>query len=195
MTFFEIVMLPAGAAHIFERIGQKEKMIVGKGRCNISYGSEAIMAEKGANLDLSSEGDHFEVTNALDDTTLIRMCGNWGDEVGGSGLFGVSLSDSPRDNGDPVTYTKQTNFDRHYHDCDEYWIIFEGCGTAVSEGKFHHLEVGDCLATGMGYHHDFPLVEEPVRGVYFETTLEGQKRLGHLWNHTHGEAQPKLERV
>jgi mannose-6-phosphate isomerase-like protein (cupin superfamily) len=65
----------------------------------------------------------------------------------------------------------------------------------VSEGKAYEVAPGDCLATGMGHHHDFPRVHEPVKGVYFETTLEGLKRRGHLWNHTHGPAQPRRDRV
>ena len=40
---------------------------------------------------------------------------------------------------------------------------------------------GDCLAIGMGHHHDFPNAAEPIKAVYFETTLEGEKRVGHLW--------------
>ncbi len=59
----------------------------------------------------------------------------------------------------------------------------------------YEMKPGDCLATGMGHHHDMTLVHEPVRGVYFETTLEGQKRRGHLWDHTHGLAEPQAERV
>ena len=47
----------------------------------------------------------------------------------------------------------------------------------------------------MGHHHDFPEVFEPVRAVYFETTLEGQKRRGHLWEHTHGPSAPAPGRV
>ena len=31
--------------------------------------------------------------------------------------------------------------------------------------------------------------------VYFETTMEGEKRRGHLWDHIHGKAQPRAERV
>src|SRR5690606_11814494 len=119
----------------------------------------------------------------------------WGDEVGGSGLFSVHKSDAPQDRGDPVSYPKETNFDRHYHDMDEYWIVFRGQGVAVSEGKHYEVEAGDCIATGMGHHHDFPLVFEPIRAVFFETTLEGEKRRGHLWEHTHGIARPKAERV
>ena len=38
---------------------------------------------------------------------------------------------SQQNNGDPVTYPKHTAIDRHYHDCDEYWIILEGAGEVV----------------------------------------------------------------
>jgi len=47
----------------------------------------------------------------------------------------------------------------------------------------------------MGWHHDFPRVDRSVKAVYFETTMQGKKRRGHLWEHTHGPAQPVLERV
>lgn len=65
----------------------------------------------------------------------------------------------------------------------------------VSEGRHYPVGPGDCVATGMGHHHDFVRVEEPIRGVYFKTTLEEKKRLGHLWNHTHGPAEPRWERA
>ena len=48
---------------------------------------------------------------------------------------------------------------------------------------------------GMGHQHDLAMVSEPVKAVFFETALEGRKRLGHLWNHTHGPAEPKPERI
>jgi mannose-6-phosphate isomerase-like protein (cupin superfamily) len=195
LRFYEIVELPPGASHTFERRATKEKLIVGVGKCTISYAGKTLAAEEGTNLDLREGDAPFVVTDIQTPTTIIRMAGHWGDEVGGSGLFSVKRSDHPQDNGDPINYAKETNFDRHYHDCDEYWIIFQGSGVALSENKPYEVQKGDCVATGMGHHHDFPLVHEPVRAVYFETTLEGQKRLGHLWNHTHNAAQPKLDRV
>jgi mannose-6-phosphate isomerase-like protein (cupin superfamily) len=127
--------------------------------------------------------------------TVIRMWGRWGNDTGGLGLFGVREVDDPRDGGDPVDYPKRTTFDAHFHDCDEYWIIFEGHGIAVSEGVSYEVGRGDCIATGMGHHHDFPEAREPVRAVFFETTMEGAKRRGHLWEHTHGPAHPKPERT
>ena len=94
-----------------------------------------------------------------------------------------------------MSYPKTTLFDNHFHDCDEYWILFEGRGVAYSEGRRYEVGVGDCVATGMGHHHDFPEVFEPVRAVYFETDLEGRRRAGHLWEHTHGPAAPQPARV
>lgn len=195
LEHFDIVELPAGSTRVFERVGRKEKLIVGSGTCRVSVAGEIVDAGEGANLDLTSPGGVFEVTDVSSDAVLIRMCGRWGDETGGSGLFSVAEAGGRQDRGDAADYPKRTAFDNHYHDCDEYWIVFEGRGIAVSEGKSLEVGPGDCVATGMGYHHDFPQVCEPVRAVYFETTFEGGKRHGHLWNHTHGVAQPVAERV
>ena len=193
---FDIAELKPGETHAFPRVGQREKLIVGKGRCRVAYDHHhEVDAREGANLDLDSPYGRFEVLVVYEDTTAIRMAGRWGAETGGSGIFGGAEVAGPHDGGDAVSYEKRTSFDNHYHDCDEYWIVFEGRGLAVSEGKRYEVGPGDCVATGMGFHHDLPRVCEPLRGVYFETTLEGQKRLGHLWNHTHGEAEPKPERV
>lgn len=195
LEYFEIVPLQKGQKHTFERVGVKEKLVVGEGECLIRYGTQQVPAKTGTNLDLRSPEERFEVVEVQSDTVLIRLGGRWGEEVGGSGLFAVFKSPHPSDVGDPVDYPKETNVDSHYHDCDEYWILYAGRGIAVSEGKHYEVQAGDCVATGMGFHHDFPVVFEPVKALYFETTLEGQKRRGHLWNHTHGPAQPRRERV
>jgi mannose-6-phosphate isomerase-like protein (cupin superfamily) len=195
LRFFEIVELRPGERRSFERAGTKEKLIVGRGACRVAVGGGEHDAREGAKFDLTGADGRFEVASVEEPTTLIRMGGDWGDELGGSGLFGARPAETPGDRGDPVSYPKQTNFDAHYHDCDEYWILFEGRGTAVSEGRHYEVGPGDCVATGMGHHHDFPLVVEPVRAVFFETTLAGRKRRGHLWNHTHGPAEPQAERV
>ena len=61
--------------------------------------------------------------------------------------------------------------------------------------RHHAVAGGDCVPIGLGHHHDLATVTEPVKAVYFETTLEGEKRVGHLWNHTHGPAKPWPERI
>lgn len=191
---FEIVRLQPGQSHLFERQEEQEKLIVGAGRCRLAFGPTEVQAVEGGNFDLGQEGA-FAADEVGEDCTLIRMMGRWHGELGGSGLFAGRPSEKPQDQGDPVGYPKATDFDRHFHDCDEYWIVFEGAGLAYSEGKPYRLAAGDCLATGRGHHHDLPEVHQPLRAVYFETTLEGRKRRGHLWEHTHGPAEPLADRV
>ena len=143
LQHFDIVELPTGGKHRFERGGTKEKLIVGRGRCQIAFGGQEILAEEGANLDILGDDAPFDVLDVQADATLIRMCGEWGDETGGSGLFSVHDDDDRQDQGDPVDYEKRTCFDSHFHDCDEYWIVFEGSGIAVSEGKIYEVGSGD----------------------------------------------------
>ncbi len=152
METSDIIALRRGESHTYERTGRREKLIVGAGKCRIAYEGRTITAEEGANLDLSTTDGKFVVLDTFADAILIRMCGHWGHETGGSGLFTVEQGDPALDRGDPVSYPKETAFDSH--------------------------------------HHDFPRAFEPVKAVYFETTLDGQKRLGHLCEHTHGPAQP-----
>jgi len=198
LEFFDIVDLKPGDTHTFERMGKKEKVIVGEGKCLVVANGEERELEKGKMIDIvGPDTAPVKVVQVMEPSTLIRMAGRWGEQVGGSGLFPVWNSEdgSPPKWGGPVDYRKTTGFDNHFHDCDEYWILFRGRGIAASEGKFYEVGPGDCVATGMGHHHDFPEVIEPVLAVFFETTLQGRKRLGHLWEHEHGPAEPQPERV
>lgn len=185
---FGIIRLQPGERTTITPGGAKTLLIVGEGEATL----DQTTRPRG---DIVSLDAATEATAGPQGAILIRMSGAWGDELGGMGLFGVREVDSPSDKGDPVDYLKATSFDAHYHDCDEYWIIYAGKGTAVSEGTSYEVGPGDCVATGMGHHHDFPRASEPVSAVFFETTLKGAKRRGHLWNHTHGPAQPRAERV
>jgi mannose-6-phosphate isomerase-like protein (cupin superfamily) len=195
MRSFDVIYLNPGESRQFTRREPREKLIAGRGGCQVVIGSIAAELPERQIFDLPNGETIFEARAGSEPVTLILMSGTWGDEIGGAGIFGGVEEDNPKDGGDPVSYPKRTKFDSHYHDCDEYWIVFEGRGTAVSEGMHYQVGPGDCLATGMGHHHDLPLVSEPIRSVFFETTLEGQKRRGHLWDHTHGKAQPQAERV
>jgi mannose-6-phosphate isomerase-like protein (cupin superfamily) len=195
MQYYDIERLDVGDVHTYGRDGAMEKLIVGAGSGLLRVAGREIAVEEGANVDIGPGDDSFAVLVVDVPMVLIRMCGAWGEECGGSGLFRGEHSDQPHDRGDAVDYEKHTNFDSHYHDCDEYWILYEGRARVVTEGRAFEVEAGDCMATGMGFHHDMAQVYQPVRAVYFETTLEGQKRRGHLWDHTHGSAQPRMERV
>ena len=78
-----------------------------------------------------------------------------------------------------VRETRQPLLDGLEKGCDEYWILFSRQRRRRIERKRYEVSAGDGVATGMGHHHDFPPVHEPVRAVYSETTMEGEKRRGH----------------
>ena len=132
--------------------------------------------------------------------TTLEVCvvhGDLGEKCVWFGLFTVNEAgkETAVDAGTKADYFRNSDFDNHYHDCDEYWIILSGSGTAYTENKPFEVEAGDCVITGAGWHHDFPVVKTPVRGVYYETTMTGQKRGGHLHEHTHGAAVPQKNKV
>lgn len=154
------------------------------GECSIrTNGYEKIFLE---NDSLFSHKKNISIKTTAQKTELVIIEGNWNDEIGGSAVFKMSKNSIPRNIGDQVDYPRTNDFDNHYHDFDEYWIILKGSGLAVSEGVKYKFSGGDIVATRMGDHHDMPEVYEDIHGIYFETSLRGQKRLGHLWNHTHG---------
>lgn len=197
LEHFDIIALDPGETHTFDHHGVKEKLIIGRGVCSVRFGDERVNGDTRTNVDLTGDDDVFTIDNVTKRTIAVRMAGRWGDDLGGSGLFYADNvgKDQRTDKGDAVDYDKHTNFDSHWHDCDEYWIVFDGKADVASEGKHYTVVPGDCLATGMGHHHDVRYVHEPLNSVYLETTMMGQKRRGHLWNHTHGPAQPRMDRV
>lgn len=196
LELFEILHLLPGDMRELRREGKKEKLIVCEGQCLVAVGRSSVSAAQGANLDLSPEDDRFLIHDIEEPVVAIRMSGRWGDEVGGSGLFSVQAKSPPPKGDTPYRYRKVTSFDNHFHDCDEYWIVYDGTGVAYSEGKRYEVGPGDCVATGTGFHHDFPeVIESPVKAVYFETTMEREKRRGHLHEPADGRAVPAAGRT
>lgn len=174
---------------------KKQRLLVTRGSCRLTSGEGAQVLSEGQFRDFD-EADTPIIADAGDYTAQVLVFfGRWGTELGGCGIFKLTSSTPMWAKGDPVTYPKSTNFDSHYHDCDEYWVIIGGAGTAVVGSRSFEVEASDCVAIGMGHHHDLPQVRADVKGAYFETTLEGKKRFGHLWEHMHGPADVRAERV
>ena len=196
MERFELVELDAGQELCLDREQEKEELIVCRGAAVLRLGNnlEAVLPENGR-IDLTGPRDETPTVSGRQGGTLVcRMFGHW-QSVNASGLFGACTA-TPPIHDTPYDYEKTTRFDNHYHDCDEYWIFYEGRARVVSEGKFYDVGPGDCVVTGMGWHHDVATVEgEGTKAVYFEGTLEGRKRTGHLWEPKHGPALPQNGRV
>ncbi len=76
--------------------------------------------------------------------------------------------------------------DYHYHDGDEYWMVFRGHFTLNYDGREYNLRPGLLMAAGMGYEHGATDPEEHFEAVVMAMGLEGEKRDGHLNREMHG---------
>lgn len=189
---YEFISLTEGKSRILPRKGDKEEIVVCQGTIEV-VGEELNAGQK---MDLDSPyTPGFEITALGGNALVFHAAGRW-ESITSSGVFPVFNGD-PAPNQTSYDYPKSTTFDNHYHDCDEYWIFFAGRCRCVSEGKFYDVGPGDCVVTGMGWHHDVAnLIDcESAAAVWFEGTLEGQARMGHLWEPVHGKAEPQQDRV
>jgi mannose-6-phosphate isomerase-like protein (cupin superfamily) len=191
---FAIVDSPPGAVSHERRRGMRERVLVTRGSAQLQTPAGSQVLRDGQFVDLQGF-DAWQTTAGARGAEIVRLSGHWGTELGGCGIFSAANDPNWKNAGDAVTYAKFTSIDSHYHDCDEFWIILEGAGTVVVGDRHLKVVAGDCVPIGMGHHHDLPVVTSPIRAVYFETTLTGEKRVGHLWNHTHGPARPMPGRI
>jgi mannose-6-phosphate isomerase-like protein (cupin superfamily) len=196
MRRFELLALRRGEERALKKTTSKEELIVCRGSAVVRFSDVALTLPEGAKCDFDGPAvEAYTLAANGSDSVICRLQGTWA-SITSSGLFSVETA-APRVGDTPYAYRKTTAFDNHYHDCDEYWIVFEGEATVVSEGRHYDVGRGDCVATGMGLHHDVVAIrgDRPLRAVWFEGTLEGEKRCGHLWEPKHGRATPRPERV
>lgn len=71
-------------------------------------------------------------------------------------------------------------FDLHYHDCDEYWLIFAGRARVLVGTKTYAVGPGDIVCTPTGTEHDVVGVVETLEGFWFEAHTPEGGRIGHL---------------
>jgi mannose-6-phosphate isomerase-like protein (cupin superfamily) len=76
--------------------------------------------------------------------------------------------------------------DYHYHDGNEYWVIFRGNFTLDFAGRRIPVQPGTLMAGGMGLEHGVLDPEQALQAIVMATPLEGRKRDGHLDRDKHG---------
>ncbi|MEM7132529.1 MAG: cupin domain-containing protein [Chloroflexota bacterium] len=76
--------------------------------------------------------------------------------------------------------TEGGRMDCHYHDCNEYWLIFNGKAKIRSEGKEYYVKPGDIVCTEAGDEHDILEVYEDLEAFWFEDATPEGGRIGHL---------------
>ncbi len=192
---FEFIAIKPGESRQFTKRTAKEELIVCRGNVAVTCGGLEIALTEGGKIDLNMSGKaEYSISGQHGEPLICRLMGRW-KSITSSGIFSVQTAEPPKHD-TPYSYKKTTRFDNHYHDCDEYWLVFEGEAAVASEGKLYDVKPGDCVATGMGWHHDVVSLKggNPLRAVWFEGTLEGGKRTGHLWEPQHGKAMQMIDR-
>jgi mannose-6-phosphate isomerase-like protein (cupin superfamily) len=76
--------------------------------------------------------------------------------------------------------TQGGRFDCHYHDFEEYWLIYKGKAKVRTEGREFYVMKGDIVCTQAGDEHDVIEVYEDLEAFWFEGALPPGGRVGHL---------------
>lgn len=173
------------------------------GTCEVKDGQETVIVNcnevyKAQNSEITVKGIFQPPFFFIKNVDILVVEGNWKDAD--INQFMVNISDEPSNEsalgeGTPCNYYRNTNFDHHYHDFDEFWVVCSGAGVVQEDGIFYEVREGDCLATGAGHHHDFPIAYGKVTALAIEICPEGEQRHGHLWEQVHGPAVPDPDKV
>ncbi len=71
-------------------------------------------------------------------------------------------------------------FDRHFHDCHEYWLVFQGRGVVLVGDEAFAVGPGDIVCTKTAVEHDVLAVAETFKAFWFEGATPPGGRIGHL---------------
>ena len=71
-------------------------------------------------------------------------------------------------------------FDRHFHDCDEYWLVFSGRARVLVGAQTYTVGPGDIVCTPTGTEHDVVAVADTLEAFWFEARTPPGGRIGHL---------------
>ena len=71
-------------------------------------------------------------------------------------------------------------FDCHYHDCDEYWLVFKGKARVMTEGREFYVKPGDIVCTLAGDEHDVLELYEELEAFWLEDVTPEGGQIGHL---------------
>jgi mannose-6-phosphate isomerase-like protein (cupin superfamily) len=71
-------------------------------------------------------------------------------------------------------------FDLHFHDCDEYWLVFAGRAVVRVGERTYEVGPGDIVCTPTGTLHDVVAVGDTLEAFWFEAATPEGGRIGHL---------------
>jgi mannose-6-phosphate isomerase-like protein (cupin superfamily) len=71
-------------------------------------------------------------------------------------------------------------FDRHYHDCHEYWLVVAGEADVLVGDRTYRVGPGDIICTPAGTEHDVLRVRGTFEAFWVEGPTPSGGRVGHL---------------
>lgn len=191
---FEIINMKYDERRTFKRKCDREIYVVATGAPVFSFGDYECKGAEGAFVHVPSTcTDDMNIWAWHYNTMIIRMVGHW-KSMATAGVHIIKTAEKPLLDGMPYDDNKTTDFDRHYHDCQEYWVIYDGEGRLVIGEKFFDVKPGDCVLTPRAWHQDV----ESIKGggdlslIWLGSTLHGEKRVGHLYESKNGVAEPEI---
>ena len=189
---FEIIRMPGEEVRTFPRRCDREIYVVVNGAPVLTCGDYECKSTDGGYFHLPpSRTDDTKIWAWHYDTTIVRMVGHW-EALATAGVHIVKTTDEPIKDGRSYDDEKTSDFDRHYHDYQEYWVIYDGEGRLVIGEEFIDTKPGDCIIAPTAWHQDCQFVKGGgnLSLVWLGATPRGEKRIGHLYEPKHGTAAP-----
>ncbi len=155
---------------------------------SINHGTRCLLCKSG---DITIHSKAF-MANWVNQNEVVVWSGVWPDDIyHRCSAFYCAAVDHPCNYGDPLPEgTKiNTNFDNHYHDFDEYFLIWRGSGVFWEEDYgFSTVKPGDLIITPRGKHHCVTWVDGSTNLVCseFASRTQAPGRDYFLWNHNNG---------
>jgi mannose-6-phosphate isomerase-like protein (cupin superfamily) len=148
----------------------KDRITVVSGQVQVETEAGRVTLHKRDYFDIPASG--ATITNSGQSMAeLVRVMGRWDHTV----------------RNEICMFRPENPCDYHYHDGDEYWVIFRGHFTLDYAGMRIPVGPGDLLAAGKGIPHGTLAPEETMNGIVMAMPLEDGKRDGHLNHKNQGE--------
>jgi mannose-6-phosphate isomerase-like protein (cupin superfamily) len=190
---FELVEMKAGDRRSFPRRGEREIYVVCRGLPVLTCGDYEAKPGEGGYFHLPAQrADRTDIWAWHYDALIVRMVGHWkAMATAGTAVFRTVADPKPA--GMPYDADKTSSLDRHYHDYQEYWVLYDGSGRMAVGEEILDAKTGDCVVAAAGWHHDCVRVEDgELRIVWLGATPKGRKRIGHLYEQEYGKAVPEV---
>ena len=196
LRHYEAHELHPEASVSVRRTHECENIVATYGTGQVVIGGQSLVLAEGQFVAVPAGVRDYTLRGTWRPASFMRLCGLWGSEVGGCGVFRANPGEGPKNVGDPVDYPKISGVDRHYHDYD---AVPGSCWTVQ---RWYTSIRRVCRDTqrlcrhrcGPSPRHCLRARDVPRRGTS-KALCADKKRIGHLWNYKHGAAVPDPERA